>query len=268
MEQLIYLYGFIPENESKEKPLPKINGFDDKESIYTIPVGSMEAVVCGLNESEFSEQVLQEKTENDMDWLQQKALHHHQTIMDLNDTYTLIPLQFCTIYKNEERLYQTIETKKEKMKNTLENLKEKEEWNLKIYCADQQLKADISQHSSTIEAKKQEINHLSPGRRFFEMKKMDSLMEEELEKEKHQICKEVHEQMNQFALESIIKKNWNKEMTGRKENMCWNSVYFLERPMVESLKDKLVQIEKSVDKRGFTLELSGPWPAYHFSDLK
>ncbi|QGH36775.1 gas vesicle protein GvpL [Gracilibacillus salitolerans] len=268
MEQLIYLYGFIPENESKDKPIPKMKGFDDKGSIYTVPVGSMEAVVCGLDENEFSEKALQEKTENDMEWLQQKALHHHHTIMNLNHTYTLIPLQFCTIYKNEERLHQTVEPKKEKMINVLENLKEKEEWNLKIYCDDEELKEDISQYSSTIEAKKKEISQLSPGRRFFEMKKIDRLMEDELEKEKNQICEEIHEQMNQFAIEATIKKNWNKEMTGRKENMCWNSVYFLDRPMVELLKDKMEQIEKSVEKRGFTLELSGPWPAYHFSDLK
>ncbi|SER45021.1 Gas vesicle synthesis protein GvpL/GvpF [Gracilibacillus ureilyticus] len=265
MGQLIYLYGFIPGSELKENPLKEMKGFDDEGSIFTISAGKVEAVVCELDDREFSEQVLQEKTENDIKWLQEKALHHHHTIMALYEQYTLIPLKFCTIYKSKERLHQTVETKKEQMEAVLEQIKGREEWNLKIYCEDTQLKEDISKNSPLIEAKKKEINQLSPGRRFFEMKKIDSLVEEELEKEKNKICEEVHERMRQFATDATVKKNWSKEMTGRKENMCWNSIYFLEQSQVETFVEEMGQKEMSLNSKGFTLELTGPWPAYHFA---
>ncbi|MFC4403366.1 GvpL/GvpF family gas vesicle protein [Gracilibacillus xinjiangensis] len=268
MGELIYLYGFIPETESKENPLPEIKGFDGRGSIYTVSVGNMEAVVCGLDETEFSEKALQEKTENDLEWLQQKALHHHHTIMALYKMYTLIPLKFCTIYKNEERLYQTVEPKKNQMEEMLAQIKGREEWNLKIYCEDTQLKEDISSHSPIVEAKKKEISQLSPGRRYFERKKIDSFVDEELDKEKNRICEEVHRQMKQFAIDAAVKKNWSKEMTGRKENMCWNSIYFLEKSQVDFFLEEMKQKEKSLDIKGFTLELTGPWPAYHFTGLK
>ncbi|KAB8139229.1 GvpL/GvpF family gas vesicle protein [Gracilibacillus oryzae] len=268
MEQLIYLYGFIPGIEAKQNPLSEMKGFDGETSIYTVSAGNMEAVVCALDETEFSEQALQEKTENDIKWLQQKALHHHHTIMNLYKQYTLIPLKFCTIYKSEARLHQTVEPKMKQMETALEQIKGREEWNLKIYCEDAQLKEEISNNSSVVGAKKKEISQLSPGRRFFEMKKIDSLIEEELDKEKNNICEDIHGQMKQYATDATVKMNWSKEMTGRKENMCWNSIYFLEKPHVESFLREMEQKENAFADKGFTLELTGPWPAYHFAGLK
>lgn len=268
MGQLVYLYGFIPHSETEEEPLSDRKGFDNKSSIYSIPLGSMQAVVCGLDEDEFSEKAIQEKTENDMKWLQEKALHHHETIMELYSKYPLIPLQFCTIYKGEDRIHETVAPRENEMQHILEQLKEKEEWNLKIYCDDKQLKEDVRKYSPVIEEKIEEINQLSPGRKFFEMKKIDSLLEEEAEKEITKICEDAHERLNEYADKALVKKNWSKEMTGRNEDMCWNSVYFLNKTEVANFQNEMTQLEKSLENKGFTLELSGPWPAYHFADLK
>ncbi len=60
-------------------------------------------------------------------------------------------------------------------------------------------------------------------------KKIDQLIMDELDLEKDRICEVAHEQLNQYAEDAVIKKNWSKEMTGRKENMAWNSVFFIKK---------------------------------------
>ncbi|WP_277678397.1 GvpL/GvpF family gas vesicle protein [Gracilibacillus dipsosauri] len=267
MEPFIYLYAFIPEEEVESKPLANMEGFDRQNNIYTVTIDGIKAVVCRLHSEEYSEEVIQEKIENDMEWLQQKAYHHHQTLMKLYEEYTLIPLKFCTIYQNEESLRQKVEEKLDDMREILTQLKEKEEWNLKIYCNEESLKKIVSQDNPTIAAKKEEINQLPPGRQFFERKKIDQLIMDELDLEKDRICEVAHEQLNQYAEDAVIKKNWSKEMTGRKENMAWNSVFLLKKDQVEPCLEELEQAEKELETKGFTLEITGPWPAYHFASF-
>ena len=64
---------------------------------------------------------------------------------------------------------------------------------LKIYCDDEQLKKQVSESNASIEAKRQEISQLPRGRQFFEKKKMDELLNQELENEKNRFCEKVHD---------------------------------------------------------------------------
>ncbi|TLD40089.1 MAG: hypothetical protein JETT_3651 [Candidatus Jettenia ecosi] len=46
----------------------------------------------------------------------------------------VVPLRFCTIYKNQETLFQTILPHKEKIINFLNYTTDKAEWSVKIFC--------------------------------------------------------------------------------------------------------------------------------------
>ncbi|MEK1829766.1 GvpL/GvpF family gas vesicle protein [Priestia megaterium] len=92
-----------------------------------------------------------------MSWLQEKAFHHHETVAALYEEFTIIPLKFCTIYKGEESLQAAIEINKEKIENSLTLLQGNEEWNVKIYCDDTELKKGISETNESVKAKKKKL---------------------------------------------------------------------------------------------------------------
>ncbi|MCF6410788.1 GvpL/GvpF family gas vesicle protein [Pseudalkalibacillus salsuginis] len=267
MDQLIYLYGLIPTPAAAQKSFPSFQGFDGESELYTIPINNVTAVVCRLDPDEYSEETIKEKIDNDMEWLQGKAFHHHETMVKLYKEYPVIPLKFCTIYKNEQSMYDKIQASEEKIEQTFESLEGNEEWNLKIYCDDEKLKHDVSKNNYEIEAKKKEISALTPGRRFFEMKKIDELVEEELEKEKNRVCEKLHEKLKEFSVKAEIKRNWSRDITGLKENMAWNSVFLLPVAKVDSFLDEVKRLEKERGQNGWRFEASGPWPAYHFSSF-
>ncbi|WP_100333824.1 GvpL/GvpF family gas vesicle protein [Bacillus alkalisoli] len=267
MGDLIYLYGLIPTQEVITKELPPKIAFDGIGDIYTIPIEKTTAVVCKLSSKQYTEENMKEKIHHDIDWLQEKAFHHHETVMELSKMYTVIPLKFCTLYKNEESLLQTVKSNEEKMERVFRLLKGNEEWNLKIFCDDHLLRNVVNQNNSAIEEKKEEISHLSKGKQFFEKKKLDRLIDQEMEAEKQRISELIHSQLEEFVIHGSVKWNWNKDVTGRKENMNWNSVYLISADKVEAFLEKIQKYEKEMSKMGWQFETTGPWPAYHFSSF-
>ncbi|WP_404455766.1 GvpL/GvpF family gas vesicle protein [Virgibacillus necropolis] len=265
MENLIYLYGIIPNKETAETPLPSLKGVDDQQ-IYTLNLGDVDAVVCDVREAEFNEKTLEEKM-NNVEWLRVKAFHHHEMLMQLHETYTVIPMKFCTIYQSSSSLMDKIGALKESMANSLDFLSDKEEWNLKIYCDNKTLREGIGAHNLTIDEKKKEIETLSPGRQFLEKKKLEQLIDQEVEKEKDSFSNSLHDELKAYSIENEVKKNWNKDVTGRSEEMCWNSVYLIPLSDVEAFLSNLKTMKEKYEAAGWQLELTGPWPAYHFANL-
>ncbi|MEC5424504.1 GvpL/GvpF family gas vesicle protein [Virgibacillus sp. C22-A2] len=264
MDKLIYLYGIIPANA--DNAIPPMKGIDEHNPIFTIPFGEIEAVVCNLDEAEYREKELEAKT-NNMEWVHEKAFHHHEALMTLYEIFTIIPMKFCTIYSGKDSLQNTIVEHKPKMIELLDVIAGKEEWIMKIYCDNSKLKENVAEDNPTIASKREEIELLSPGRQYLEKRKLDQLIEQETDKEKDSFSSRLHDQFAQFSTDSEVKKNWNKDVTGREEDMCWNSVYMLEQSTVE---DFLANVQKAQDKwksSGWFIEVTGPWPSYHFSKI-
>ncbi|MBM7551298.1 GvpL/GvpF family gas vesicle protein [Thalassobacillus pellis] len=266
MDNLIYLYGIVPENEISAAPLPSFKGLDNEHAAYTISINGINAVVCNLDEAGYKETELEKKT-NDPQWLHEKAFHHHEVLLDLNNRYTVIPMKFCTIYENADSLWNKLEPLEQKIAEQLKWLKNKEEWNMKIYCDDEKLRESVAAHNLTIEAKKKEIEEMSPGRQFLEKKRLDQLIDQEALKEKETFSARVHEQLTEMCEDTSVKKNWNKKVTGRNDEMCWNSVYLLSTENVEEYLSEIKSLQDKWTRDGWHLEITGPWPAYHFASL-
>ncbi|WP_332698360.1 GvpL/GvpF family gas vesicle protein [Halalkalibacter lacteus] len=265
MGDLIYLYGLIPTNEATNQSLPTFKGFDGSGGIYTIPIEKSTAIVCKLDSEKYSEERIKDKVSNDMEWLQEKAFHHHETVKKLARKFTIIPLKFCTLYKNQDSLRKAVHAKEPKIESAFSLLAGNEEWNVKMYCDDHVVKEQIKKNNPAIEAKRAEISQLPKGRQFFEKKKLDKLIESELEEEINRISENVHLHLKEFVIQGNVKRNWSKNVTGKKENMTWNGVYLISETAVESFLEQVQQYEIQMQEMGWKFEVSGPWPAYHFS---
>jgi hypothetical protein len=267
MEKKIYLYGFIPTKELNKTPLPEHEGFDDKEMLFPLQVDSITAIVSKLEADDYTEEIIEDKINNDLAWLQKKAYHHHEVLMFLNKFYTAVPLSFCTIYNNEGSLVETAASQADDLHSSFAEISGKEEWNLKIYYDEEKVKKLVSENNPLMQRKQQEIKDLSPGRQFFERKKIDKLAEKEMDKELNERCNEIHIELSGMAARSDVKKTLGKDATGRKDNMSWNSVFLLNTSEVDDFMNEVMKKEKRLGGSGLKMEATGPWPAYHFSNL-
>lgn len=267
MEKKIYLYGFIPTEELETTPLTEHEGFDEQETLYPIQVDSITAIVSPLDPDAYTGAVIEDKINNDLEWLQKKAYHHHEVLMFLNKNYTVVPLSFCTIYNNRDSLIETAASQAEELQDSFAEIAGKEEWNLKIYYDEEKVKKLVTENNPVMQKKREEIKDLSPGRQFFERKKIDKLAEKEMDKELNESCNEIHLELSGISARSDVKKTLGKDATGRKDHMSWNSVFLLPASEVDGFVEEVMKIDQQLRESGLKMEATGPWPAYHFSNL-
>ncbi|UOQ44146.1 GvpL/GvpF family gas vesicle protein [Halobacillus salinarum] len=266
MNNLLYLYGIVQaDTEELDSVLP-FKGIDDQHYVFKKEYGRLAAIVCELNEQEYGEEQINKKTQN-MEWVQEKAFHHHEALLKLHAHSTVIPMKFCTIYQSEDSLRSLIEAKEDTLHQLLSQLKGKEEWNLKIYCVRDKLFEKVAEDNLTIEEKRKEIAGMSKGRKYLETKKLDNLIEQEVEKELTDFSRGFHNLISQYSNQEEIKKNWNKDVTGKSEEMCWNCAYLLPMEQVEPFLKEITKANEENGEAGWNFEATGPWPAYHFVNL-
>lgn len=265
-KELMYVYGFIPTAEADARPLQSFKGLDDEHLTYTKSFGEITAVMCKLDEKEYGEAELEAKMENG-EWLRDKAFHHHDALVKVNEQYTVIPLKFCTIFKNENNLNEVIQNQKDTVLALFSSLQNKEEWNVKIYCSEEAVKENVLLSSPELEEKKKEIEQLPSGRQFFERKKLQKFADELLEKEIDKRSRMIHDKLSSLSSKSAIKKNLSKEVTGRNDVMAWNSVYLIEKDHVQGLLEEIKTMQTAKENEAYTIEATGPWPTYYFANL-
>ena len=266
MGKLIYLYGIIPKTDAYTENLSTLKGLDDIHEIHTIPLQKTAAVVCNLDEEEYSEKELEKKT-NDVKWVHEKAFHHHEILMNIYNQFPVIPMKFCTIYSGMDRLEDTLKPHEADMIGLLKYIEDKEEWILKIYCDAAKVREQVSEKNTTIDGKRKEIAEMSPGRQYLEKRKLDQLIDQEADREKESFSSTIHQELEAKSLHNEVKKNWNKDVTGRTEEMCWNSVYMLEKSTVDPFLSHIKELQDKWESFGWHIEVTGPWPSYHYAKI-
>ncbi|PAF23602.1 hypothetical protein CHH49_03340 [Terribacillus saccharophilus] len=263
-ENYIYLYGIVPANELDVTPFSPFTGIDKEQKATIARYGDIAAIYTEVDAEAYEGEALETRMKDDLEWLQESAMHHHEVLLSLQKQYTLIPMKFCTIYLSQGSLEEKLCEQAETIETLFTRIKGSEEWNLKIYCDDEPLREHVLQHSPSIKEKMKEIESLPPGRQFFEKRKIDQLVGDELEKEKNQFCEQIHAELTEIASEEKVKTAWSKDVTGRELEMSWNSVYLIQKNQVEAFLELVQQKNEESASSGWKFEATGPWPAYHF----
>lgn len=266
MARLLYLYGIALKDEVEGKEFSQMKTIDGKNNVEVIAYGECAAIVSPVEEEEFGEEVLEVKT-NQMDWVQEKAYLHHEILMKLKDMATLIPMKFCTILESETSLEKKMDAHETEWAILLQKLSGKEEWNVKIYNHPGQLKEQVAEHHPDIQRKREEISQMSKGMQYLQKKKLDQFIDEQVVQEQQSYVNQIHRDWSDLCDETAEKKVWNKSVTGKEEEMCWNCAYLIDKEQVEKFLSNVTKANEEGESSGWHIEVTGPWPVYHFSTL-
>ncbi|MGM0875352.1 MAG: GvpL/GvpF family gas vesicle protein [Bacillota bacterium] len=266
-DEPIYVYALVPTKEKEKFPVLKDLGIDEKHSILLKEFDQITAVVCNLNENDFSKDSIEQQA-HDPSWIKVKATHHHDVISSLHNRCTVLPLKFCTIYSNEKSLKDDLNQKQENICRLHSHFKNRDGWNVKIYCDKEKVTNYVDENNTLIKEAKQKIGNMSPGKQFLMKKRFDLQLTQSVNEEIETLTNKLHEKLVNSSDQYTPKKIWSKQVTGKKEDMVWNGVYLINGDAIEKFKLDVLQIQKEYEELGFLLECTGPWPPYDFLEVK
>lgn len=174
----------------------------------------------------------------------------------------VVPLRFCTIYKNLEGLFKAVTPHKEQILNFLDYTADKTEWSVKVFC-DKTIFVKYSDKDKEPSATTAQTS-LLPGEAYLLAKKMRKIKEENFKQDLQMYLKDIDFTLSQFADSYRFLQCTDKSIHGRPLDMVMNTAFLVEQQTFNMFKDTLDMLAEKYRNEGLTFEFSGPWPPYNF----
>ncbi len=245
-----------------------VMGIDGIHETHFIDQDGLFAVVSAIFLKDFSEDTL-EKNMTDVAWLAPLAKRHEEVIefvmthnpADRSGNTPVVPLRFCTIYKNQEALFQAVTPHREKILHFLEYTSNKAEWAVKIFC---DKKTFMDGQDKKISGDTREPASLLPGENYLLAKKMRRIREETFTVDIQRILNDIHSAISPHVDSHRFLRCTDKSIHGRPFDMVMNTAFLVEQQTLPVFQDVVDTLAEKYKEHGFVFELSGPWPPYNF----
>lgn len=267
MEKGFYLYCIRPQTNDTIEVTKTISG---EEKIQIVPYMELEAVISEVSLEEFGSEEIQKKAVEDLDWIKGKALIHEQVVEQAmrnnkSGIIPVIPMQFGVIFKTKEKLQETLYNNLEKFRTSLDFLSEKQEWGVKTFLDQKVFEKYLENGNAELLARKKEAELLPKGLAFFAKKQTAAKIDEIKVKELDRITDVIYTGLSQLAVCISKAKVLDREFTRMDEEMILNCFYLVEELKLKEFKEKTEELKKEFICFGIEVEISGPWPCYHFA---
>ncbi|WP_088228081.1 GvpL/GvpF family gas vesicle protein [Desulfosporosinus sp. FKB] len=251
-DELLYAIGIT---KTLEKPI-SLFGMEDRPC-HLIESGNLSMIVCPVSREEYSEESIHNHME-DMVWVESQARRHEEIILKTMEDRTVIPLPFCTIYRNVDNVKQQLTVNAEKIENDLNHLENHYEMQVKVLVNSQQLLVKL--HNDLPYSGDQN------GGGYFQKLQWEKKLKAEMEQMMNDYGESFYQDLNSISTESILLE---KSEVAVQDNylLVFAAHYLISKEHCQEWDTKLNAFDELTDSLGFMVEVSGPWPAYHFSRL-
>jgi vacuolar-type H+-ATPase subunit I/STV1 len=267
------LYLYCIREKSNGDPEISTIGIDGKNDVFTLYFRELEAVVSKVSLEEFDSEEIQKKSQEDLNWIKEKAIAHEQVVEEAmrkdDKIMNLIPMRFGIIFKERTSLEETFNKDYSKIKEVLDKIRGKQEWSVKVYLKDKEkFEQVIKEKNESIKEKEKEISALDEGTAFFMEEELKTVISQETDRQLNSLVEVLFERLGRQTISSVRCKILEKELTGRREPMVLNSAYLIPEEKIENFKVEAEDLNHEIELKGLCLEYCGPWAAYNFTTLE
>jgi hypothetical protein len=241
-----------------------IRGIDPRCSVRAVGCGEMVALVSDVSLAEFDLDTLGERLQS-RPWLEMLAIGHQRVMTALFDSYTLLPLKICTLYTDEERIYDLLAANRTLFAATLDRLEGTSEWGVKFYCDHTVLAAWSEQGAPQLQQLAAMTAAASPGARYMLEKRLKRAAEQLADEMARSETQAVATRLTEVTRAAQQNQPQPTAVHGHGDEMMLNGTYLLGDEELPAFMAVLDDLREHYEARGFSLELTGPWPAYSFS---
>ena len=256
---LVYVYGIGRTDGADDAAAASLRGMDDG-AVRIERVGDLAAFVSDVPEQEFAEAPLNANL-SDMAWLAPRAVRHQEVNAALAAALdALVPLSFGTVFRDRAGVERMLRERAAEIGPRLDRLRGKAEWIATVRRDENVARAALESASEPLRALRVEIGAAAPGRAYLCARRLDETVRQELRASDAGAvvaAAEALERAGGLLFREPLIEDAGVGMIAR------FSVLAERRRGAPFAGDDL----GAWAARGYTLELTGPWPAYRFSTV-
>jgi hypothetical protein len=231
---------------------PPCRGVDDARDVELIRHAELAAAASPVSLEAFGERGLRASLE-DLDRLEALARAHERVLDEALRMGAVVPFRICTVYAGADRVREMLEREREPLAAALRRLRGMAEWGVKAYLAGrgEGVAAAAAPASGTdyLARKRTARDAAETERRALEAT-VDA----------------VDARLRERAAGAVLSPPQDRRLSGREDEMLLNAAYLVADADAEGFGSVFAGLADRLSAEGLELELTGPWPPYHFSE--
>jgi hypothetical protein len=262
------------------------SGVDPHFHVELIREGPIAAVTSRVGLDEFAPERLQGKTAEDLRWLGEVAARHNEIICQAAASSPVLPLRLGAVFQSRDSLQAMLVRSQASVALFLQKLGNRQEWGVKLYFKKLRLEA-IPGHSGppaphyrastdplrgansapANERRRENVNQTpstTSGTAYLTQKRAQRDSRRQQRATVYQTIQSVDQCLAGKAENCCRIRNLPSDLTGRADEMVFNAAYLLPSSVLSGWLETVQDIYRDVQSKGLILEVSGPWPPYHF----
>jgi len=257
----IYLFCLTP-----AVPRPEIvgTGIDGEHPLFVEAIGEIAAVVAEVNIEDFTGPESQPKME-DLAWIGPRALRHEEVVLSAMEHGLVLPVRFGTVFSSLTATAEPLRQRQDVLMKFFRDTIDKKEWTLKGYVDRPQARARMT--AARLAAEKEQLAGLSPGKRYFLEQKIKGAVDKDVAIWLKEMGRDILSVAKKMSVGFSECRLQSQDVTGRDEEMFFHGALLVPDASMAILERMTDEWNKRRESQGLSLELSGPWPPYHFSPV-
>lgn len=238
---------------------------EENTKLEWVAVNDLAALTSTVPLDTYKEDALAEHL-TDATWTAVRAMRHETVMEYVAKRVSVVPLRFGTIYLERAGIERMLSEKGRELARILEHLHGHEEWGVNVYADRAKLMAGITSVSPRLRELAQQAEAASPGQSYLMQKKIEALRVDEARVGLNRIIDEIEKALGEQADDAKRLRILKVEATEHGE-LKGKFAFLVKRAEFEEFRAAAERLAEEHLAAGIRLELTGPWPAYNFTEV-
>jgi hypothetical protein len=267
MSSGLYLFCLARLNRLPPPPLDG-KGLDGQNPIEVVAWADLAAVCCSVPLEDFCGPEAAGRLQ-DLTWIGPRILRHQKVVAGVMRHSPVLPARFGIIFSSPTALQEVLQRHHDIIAGFLGQVTNQAEWAVKGMLDRAEAQEKLVSHR--LDQGAAGLEGLSPGRRYFEERRLIAGGAQELPAWLQEVARELWAELGGQAAAVRERRPLSREASGSDKDMVWNWAFLVADEAVVGFKARIRKASARYADRGLVLEFTGPWPPYSFTpvlDLK
>lgn len=238
----LYVFGIVRTELADPDAFAGIEGITPDGEIKLLSCGALTALVSPVQDPRFTPDAMQQSM-READWLKDHVRRHADVLAEAQAVQTVIPMRFGCVFSNPTEVKAFVVEREERLQEALELLHNRSELSVRVRFegqgADSELEGVPAGVADFLRQAARDVEHAP---------RPDG------------IADRIHSHLSRFAGEAM--RNLPLEA-----DLMMHATYLVTVASEDDFREDIRKLSGEFHALGIRIEVSGPWPPYHFVDI-
>ena len=225
---------------------------------------SVAALVSRVDASVYTTDVMESRA-SDVDWVGPRAVAHDAVLSWANESGGVVPFPMFTLFASAESVRAMLREREAVLDDLLARVAPCQEWTVRLFRLDDRATAALGLTSPAIAELAERAQAAAPGQRYLIERKADELRGVELRRVSAESAREAFDALSALG-ERAVRDALPAAPSGARPAgvAVLDASFLVRRDRADAFRAAAGELAAKLEPRGLRVELSGPWPPYHF----